>query len=297
MSSRPQADSRPAQEQPGILGPVPAVARFVTWALAAGADPRAALRRLADVAVGEYLVLGLGAPLAGGLLSARLAIFPDGMPLFPSTQGALWARFDDPDPGRRFDDAAALAAALGSDFTAVEEIDAFTYRGGRDLSGFEDGTENPHDAAARAAALVTGAGPGLDGGSFVAAQRWVHDLAVLARMSAGARDNVVGRDRETNDELDDAPISAHVKRTAQESFDPPAFMVRRSMPYGGLREHGLYFVAFVASLDRFTGMLARMAGLEDGVLDGLFSFSRAVTGGYYFCPPVRGDRLDLSAFG
>jgi hypothetical protein len=28
-----------------------------------------------------------------------------------------------------------------------------------------------------------------------------------------------------------APPSAHVKSAAQESYDPPAFMVRRSMPW------------------------------------------------------------------
>ena len=31
-------------------------------------------------------------------------------------------------------------------------------------------------------------------------------------------------------EIDEAPESAHVKRTAQESFDPEAFILRASMP-------------------------------------------------------------------
>lgn len=38
-----------------------------------------------------------------------------------------------------------------------------------------------------------------------------------------------------------------------------------------------------------------MSGGEDGVVDALFSFSRAVTGSYYWCPPVRAGRLDLRA--
>ncbi|MBI2395467.1 MAG: Dyp-type peroxidase [Deltaproteobacteria bacterium] len=59
----------------------------------------------------------------------------------------------------------------------------------------------------------------------------------------------------------------------------------------------LYFVAFVESLDRFERVLHRMAGLEDGVVDGLLSFTRAIRGGYYFCPPLEGDRLDLRAVG
>jgi putative iron-dependent peroxidase len=276
---------------PGPPPPPPPAPRFVTWALAPEADPASVLRRAAELELHEDVVVGLGAALEG------VMPFPTDLPLFPATQGALWARFSAPEAGRRFDDAAALAAAFAGELVVVEEVESFMYRGGRDLSGFEDGTENPHDARARAAAVIADAGPGRDGGSYVAVQRWVHDLAVVARMTTAARDAMVGRSRETNEELADAPPSAHVKRTAQESFTPEAFMVRRSMPYGGLREHGLYFVAFVESLDRFDRMLRRMAGVEDGIVDGLFAYSRPVTGGYYFCPPVRGRRLDLRSVG
>ena len=36
-------------------------------------------------------------------------------------------------------------------------------------------------------------------------------------------------------------------------------------------------------------------GLEDGISDALFRFSRAINGAYYWCPPVQDGRLDLSA--
>jgi putative iron-dependent peroxidase len=179
----------------------------------------------------------------------------------------------------------------------VDEIDAFGYREGRDLSGFVDGTENPKGDDAVRAAIIAGRGPGLDGGSFVAVQRWVHDLDVVDRLTAAERAAAVGRDPETDVELADAPVSAHVKRTAQESFDPPAHILRRSMPYGGIREHGLNFVAFGESLDRFERQLRRMAGRDDGVSDGILAFTRAVSGAYYFCPPLRQGRCDLTAFG
>ena len=53
-------------------------------------------------------------------------------------------------------------------------------------------------------------------------------------------------------------------------------------------------VAFGADLDRYERVLRRMAGLEDGITDALFTFSRPVTGGYYWCPPLKAGRLDLS---
>jgi putative iron-dependent peroxidase len=141
--------------------------------------------------------------------------------------------------------------------------------------------------------LVRGRGDGLDGGSFVAVERFIHNLGAFASMPPAAQDAAIGRRRTDNFELADAPPSAHVKRTAQESFDPPAFVVRKSMPWGGAREHGLYFVAFGESLDRFERQLRRMAGQEDGIVDALTAFTRAVTGGYYFCPPLRSGKLDL----
>ena len=43
--------------------------------------------------------------------------------------------------------------------------------------------------------------------------------------------------------------------------------------------------------------LRRMAGLDDGIVDALVGFSRPVSGGYYWCPPLRDGRLDLAALG
>jgi putative iron-dependent peroxidase len=39
-----------------------------------------------------------------------------------------------------------------------------------------------------------------------------------------------------------------------------------------------------------------MVGHEDGIVDGLFTFSRPVTGGYDWAPPI-GGKLDLSILG
>ncbi|HXU00254.1 MAG TPA: Dyp-type peroxidase [Polyangia bacterium] len=285
--------------QPAILEAAPPLARHVSFALHADADPEAALRAIGAAQHDPRTVIGVGTPLVErlGRPIAGLRAFPDDLPPFPSTQLAAWAFLAHGDATRLFDAGRELAGRLRGLLDVVDEVDAFAYRDGRDLSGFVDGTENPKGEDAVRAAIIAGRGSGLDGGSFVAVQRWVHDLDAVARMTAGARSSAIGRDLETNDELEDAPASAHVKRTAQESFDPPAFVVRRSMPYGGIREHGLNFVAFGESLDRFERQLRRMAGRDDGIPDGILSFTRAVTGAYYFCPPLRQGRLDLRALG
>jgi len=125
----------------------------------------------------------------------------------------------------------------------------------------------------------------------------VHDLDRFASMPQKQQDNAIGRRKSDNKELGGAPASAHVKRTAQESFTPEAFLWRRSMPWADATRAGLMFVAFGKSLDAFEAQLKRMAGAEDKIADALFTFTRPVTGAYYWCPPVRKGRIDLRAIG
>jgi putative iron-dependent peroxidase len=44
-------------------------------------------------------------------------------------------------------------------------------------------------------------------------------------------------------------------------------------------------------------LLQHMLGLDDGVTDALFKFTRPLTGGYYWCPPMVDGKLDLSRLG
>lgn len=287
--------------QPGILAPTPPAATFMSVRLAAPEQGPAfyeALRGLPFQAGGQ--VMGLGLPLvrgAGldvpGLRAFPVLSRPGGN--VPSTQVDAWFYLRGADPGAALLAARGLLASLPAGIEVTEEVAAFTHRGGHDLTGYEDGTENPVGDDALAAALLA-EGP-LAGSSFVAVQRWVHDLAVMDRLDPAERDAVVGRRRADNEELADAPPGAHVKRAAQEDYDPPAFMLRRSMPYGNRQEHGLYFVAFGADLDRFERVMRRMVGEDDGVADALFRFSRPVSGGYYWCPPVEDGRLRLPTMG
>lgn len=289
--------------QRAILEPIPSVARYLTMELVPGVDARAALNRLAAcldassavVGIGRSLVLALGRDVPG------LRDFPAragaGIEV-PSTPGALWCWLRGDDRGELVHRTRAVEAALAPAFRTATIIDAFQYGSSRDLTGYEDGTENPQGDAAVAAATLDGAGPGLDGSSFVAVQQWLHDLDRFAAMSRDEQDATVGRRRDDNEEIDDAPPSAHVKRTAQESFDPDAFVVRRSMPWADGARSGLVFVAFGRSFDAFEAQMRRMAGEEDGITDALFRFTRPLTGAYFWCPPAgAGGKLDLRALG
>jgi len=292
---------RSESSQPGILSLPPAVARSVAFRIVPDSDLRRSVIALRDGFQIDWGVAGIGAPLAQGLGAEipGLRVFPalagPGTSI-PSTQRALWFFLRHDERGALFDATLRIEALLAPAFALDDALDTFTYAGGRDLTGYQDGTENPSDAAAVEAALTSGPA-GLEGSSFVAVQRWTHDLARFRSRSQVNRDAIFGRRVDTNEEIADAPVSAHVKRSAQESFDPPAFMLRRSMPWAEAHEHGLEFIAFGESLDRFERVLRRMVGLDDGITDALFSFSRPVRGGYYWCPPTANGRLDLSKLG
>ncbi len=128
------------------------------------------MHRLRATVAGWPAVIGLGAPLvqALGAQIEGLRPFPalagPGV-AFPSTQGAVWAYLAGADRGEILDQALALREALGEGFSLDEEVECFKYGSGRDLTGFEDGTENPKEDAAVAAAIVSGRGAGLDGGA------------------------------------------------------------------------------------------------------------------------------------
>lgn len=287
--------------QPGILAtPVPAQARHLFFDLQAAEHLPAALDRLLQLADGESAVVGFGESLVRvlGRQVEGLREFPalSGAGVDnPSTQHALWVWLRGEDRGDLLLRTHALERELAPALQLVEQVEAFRHGAGLDLTGYEDGTENPQDEDAVDAAVVAGAGAGLDGGSFAAIQQWRHQLQAFAAQPQAEQDDIIGRRKSDNEELDEAPESAHVKRTAQESFEPEAFVVRRSMPWTAGAEAGLMFLAFGRSLDAFEAQLRRMSGLDDGIVDALYRFSRPLSGGYYWCPPRRDDLLDLGA--
>ena len=284
--------------QPALLGEVPLAARYLTWRIAPGTNRAGVLEALESLPIDAQIVVGLGAQLVS-FCEAQVPGLRDAPALHgpgvasPSTPTALWMWLLGSDRGELLHRTRTLALLLEEAFELIDVTEAFRYAEGRDLSGYVDGTENPEGDAAHRTAVATQAG--IAGSSFVAVQQWVHDLDALAALSPRERDAIVGRRLSDNEEMDDAPPSAHVKRTAQESFDPEAFVLRRSMPWSDPTGEGLVFVAFGKSFDAFETLLRHMLGLDDGIVDALLRFTTPISSAYYWCPPVVDGQLDLTA--
>jgi putative iron-dependent peroxidase len=199
----------------------------------------------------------------------------------PATQHDAWMWISGSAPDVTFDHARAAAAAVADVAVLAAEQPGFTYHEGRDETGFVDGTANPPVRRAADVALVPPGEPG-EAGSHVLAMRWVHDLDALHRLPIEEQERVIGRSKAESIEMsdDEKPPDAHIARVELGDDDE---IFRRSVPYGTVDEHGLYFVAFSADPSRFDRMLARMFG-NDGVRDRLTDFSTPVSGAYYFAP-------------
>jgi porphyrinogen peroxidase len=123
--------------------------------------------------------------------------------------------------------------------------------------------------------------------------RWVHDLDAFNHLEVDEQERVIGRTKQDSRELVGTakPPTAHIARVEMSVGASEVEIFRRSVPYGTVTEHGLYFVAFSADPTRYDRMLARMFGTaDDGVRDRLTDFSRPVSGAYYFAPSLNALR-------
>lgn len=286
--------------QKGILSEETRLARYLSFNISDERFIKESLADLKELVDGESVVAGFGLSLVKALDSNITGLHT--MPAdsvtgidIPSTPNALWLWLRGDDRGELYHRSHMLEDILATSFELDDVVDSFQFDANRDLSGYEDGTENPEGDEAINAAIVSNEGEGLDGSSFVAVQQWLHDIDKFSVMEEQQQDDIFGRHISDNEEFDEAPESAHVKRAAQESFDPEAFVLRRSMPWAEGMDAGLVFVAFGKSLDAYEAILNRMLGKEDGIQDGLFQFTRPVTGAYYWCPPMKDGKLDLTA--
>ena len=183
----------------------------------------------------------------------------------------------------------AFLLPIAAEVEVLEDVTGFRYLDKRDLTGFIDGTENPHDdEERREAALIGSEDKVYSGGSYVFTQRYVHHLGKWQRLKVDTQEQVIGRSKLESIEMDDAekPENSHVARTVIEEDGEDLAILRHGLPYGSGTESGLFFLAYVRTPQVIDKMLARMFGTtDDGISDRLLNFVTPVSGAYFFAPP------------
>jgi putative iron-dependent peroxidase len=172
----------------------------------------------------------------------------------------------------------------------VDEVHGFRSFDERDLLGFVDGTENPEGRSALAAVQIGGEDPEFAGASYVAVQKYLHDLDAWDALPVEQQEQAIGRTKLSDIELP-APQAARNSHVAlntivDENGDQQQIM-RFNMPFGtvGAGEFGTYFIGYARSSSVIEQMLTNMfIGKPPGNYDRILDFSTAITGNLFFVP-------------
>jgi putative iron-dependent peroxidase len=208
--------------------------------------------------------------------------------VMPATQADLFVWVAGASYDVCFDLGRDAIAKLAPVAALARELSGWSYLHSRDLTGFEDGTENPVLMIAPQIATIADGAPGA-GGSILLFQQWRHRTTEWEALAVEKQEHVIGRSKAGSIELpeDVMPPDAHVPRTTVDEDGEERKIFRRNTAYGTVTEHGTVFVGFSADQLRLDRMLRRMAGAEDGIRDALTRYSTPLTGAYYFVPSLQ----------
>ena len=205
----------------------------------------------------------------------------------------FWLNHDDKDKvwKTQFD----AREALKGHMRVARETITFIYGNSFDMTGFKDGTGNPDPPSRDVEVAVVPDGEPGAGGSFIIAQRWIHDLEAFNLLPVEEQQKVFGRTKgEESEKLSPLPPSSHLAhqelregRTGDESTPKRDEISRRSTPYafhdGSV---GLYFMAFCKSQAPLRERMRAMYGIDGQERDRLTSYSNPASGSFYFAPSV-----------
>ncbi len=297
------------EPQSGVLPDGNAHATFMTFEIKSGAETASVVRKAcsrvpvlteevrreadgADV----FSVVAVGANAWDGVFGGRkpkrlrpFAALASGPHKAPSTPGDILVHIRSDRADLNFELARRVYDAFGDAVSMVEEIHGFRYLDTRDLTGFVDGTENPTGDRRAEVALAKEEEPDFSDGSYIALQRYVHDLPKWNEVAVSEQEQIIGRTKADNIEFksDEKAPYAHIKRASIKEGGKSLELLRHSMPYGTAEEHGLYFIAYCETPDTFDKMLERMIVPDsDGQYDHLMDYTTAVTGASFFAPSL-----------
>lgn len=304
-----------ATPQPAILGNLSEHQWYVHLSRVKGADMgviKTALRNLrADCAAqGVNLGLFFGPTLLAELTNDVPDDFqaypgyqsPDGKKVAKATQEELlvWVHHDR--KGHCWETQFAFRNAVKGHMNVARETLAWVYKNSLDLTGYIDGTGNPAPNDQKDRAIIADGQKGA-GGSFLIAQRWVHDLAFFKGLSPEGQDNTFGRTKKDSTRLEvQVPTShlSHVElrdgKTGDATKAKRGEMVRRSTPYA-LHDGtvGLYFLGFCKTQAPLRERMEAMYGMNGQVPDAITDYSTPASGSFYFAPSIETLDKALSA--
>jgi len=187
--------------------------------------------------------------------------------------------------------ATKVCQLLADSVELVEQVRAFRFLDGRDLTGFVDGSENPQGHHRRRVALINDEQDAdFAAGSYLHIQRYRHNLTLWNSLEVKDQEDIFARTKVNNDEYSEenkAPTSHNKRVNLKDSDGNRIEILRQSMPYGDMKLQGLFFVSYCSSPEPFELMLKSMiAGDAHGHSDHMLKYTQAETGAAFFVPSL-----------
>jgi putative iron-dependent peroxidase len=292
--------------QPAILGNLAEHQWYVHLSRVKGADMsviKTALRNLRADCAAQKVNLGLffGPTLLTELTQDVPEDFqaypgyktPDGAKVAKATQEELLVWVHSDRKGLCWETQYTFRTAVTNHMNVARETIAWIYKNSLDLTGFIDGTGNPDPKDQADRAIVPNGQKGA-GGSFLIAQRWVHDLKYFNALSHKDQENTFGRTKANSTRLEVQVPTSHLSHvelrdgtTGDATKKKRGEMVRRSTPYA-LHDGtvGLYFLGFCKTQAPLRERMEAIYGQGGQAHDSLINYSTPASGSFYFAPSV-----------
>lgn len=111
---------------------------------------------------------------------------------------------------------------------------------------------------------------------------------LIFRMTVQQQIDVVGRTKgDFSVEIEPKLKTSHIGHVHLEKNGTEIQILRKSLPWGALEHHGLFFISFAGTIDQHEMQLNSMVGKLTGIHDHLMNFTRPLTGNYWFIPSIK----------
>lgn len=173
----------------------------------------------------------------------------------------------------------------------AEQIHAFRYMDGRDLTGFIDQPDAPKGRRKREIALISEQqDPVFAGGSFLHFQRYRLDMMRWQQLTQHQQESIMGRRKIDGQRLALAQLdeNSHEVKASSMTSDGKGFqLLFQNMPYGQLKVQGMLNLGFSSDAKSYVRWLKhRMGQPGKQNYDLLLDFTQADCGAAFFAPSV-----------
>lgn len=170
-----------------------------------------------------------------------------------------------------------------------EQVHAFRYLDGRNLTGFHDCPDNPKGKLRRSCALISNEPKSfMSAGSYVYMLRYQYDLQRWQQLTMSEQEAVMGRNKLDGQLVPSAQrlANSHADKTALETATGRKQILWQNMPVADVRAQGMMSIGFSANATDLPLWLAQRSGDNDEDADLLLDYCQVEAGAAFFAPSV-----------